>query len=162
MNKKTIYLSNDSNHQLKFIGSTNSFGGYTTDGPGLIGWSGVLLGTRYGGDNVQLVSDTSGITINGKLKINTNYAVVCPTVGVKIAYGKNTDGTSSGNQSYGTTFTSTPFVLTQIESLSNYQIFQCHVGNVTTTQFDYRKVYQQGSSTNQASSEGFWWFAIGT
>ena len=80
-----------------------------------------------------------------------------------ITSGINEDGTHTGTQTFGITYTSAPVVNCQVISSSGNNAFIINVYNVTTTDFKYKKFYAQESSdtVHDSTHEDFYWIAIG-
>jgi hypothetical protein len=106
--------------------------------------------------NMKFIS-TGGITIG-----NTKFPMVATTQ-QHTTSGINEDGTQTGTQTFGITYTTPPIVNCQMISSSGNNAFIINVYNVTTTEFQYRKFYAQVSSDGvfDATDEDFYWIAIG-
>ncbi len=79
-----------------------------------------------------------------------------------IAKGLNDDAASSGTQSFGITYTSTPVITCQVilQTFGGYVSVNIH--SVTTTGFSYRKYRTGTGGQTSVSSDGqFYWTAIG-
>lgn len=99
---------------------------------------------------------TGGITIG-----DTKYPIVATTQ-QHITSGLNTDGTSTGTQSFGITYTTAPVVTCQIKQnvVGNYVVVNIY--DVTTTGFSYRKFRTgTGGQTVITTSGEIYWTAIG-
>jgi hypothetical protein len=99
---------------------------------------------------------TGGITI-GDSKFPT-----VATTQQHITSGLNDDGTSTGTQSFGITYTSAPVVTCQViyQTAGGYVVVNIHT--VTTTGFSYRKFRTGTGGATAVSTDGeFYWNAIG-
>lgn len=68
LSDNAIYLRGDTNHALRWAGNTSPFASVNVDGPALYGYSGGVLGTTNGGQNIALQWDTSGnVDVTGNI-----------------------------------------------------------------------------------------------
>lgn len=72
--------------------------------------------------------------------------------------GLNSDGIWNGTQNFNTAFTVAPFVYTCMYGYVGAFCFICNVLSVSTTGFTYKKYY---NGTSDATTEAFFWMAIG-
>ena len=101
------------------------------------------------------------VDVSGDLSIGSLFPVLQSNK-TRITYGFNTSDSSSAAQYYGVTYTSTPFIFTQMVANSSNKIFAVNIYNIDKEKFSYRKLYtQNGGLVTTAGSEDFYWIAIG-
>lgn len=90
----------------------------------------------------------SGLTVAGKGPMKYDYGIV-------------TTSSSSGTTNFAVTFSSNPAVVCTIINGTTGKIFVVNVSSITTSSFSWIKMYQQGGSTFNATTELFSWIAMG-
>lgn len=116
--------------------------------------------SQTGTDEVEI--DALTIKSSGGIIIGSSNYPVVSSAQKHITSGLNDDGTSTGTQSFGITYTSTPVVTCQVvyASAGGYVVVNIHT--VTTTGFSYRKYRTGTGGATAVTTEGeFYWNAIG-
>lgn len=140
-NQRYIFSQNGDDLKVMYNDGTNAISS------GLYG-SGTISNMKF--------KATGGITIG-----DTKFPVVSSSQ-QHITSGLNTDGTSTGTQSFGITYTSAPVVTCQIKQNISGNYVVVNVYDVTTTGFSYRKFRTgTGGQTVVNSSGEIYWTAIG-
>lgn len=109
---------------------------------------GVLPNGRF-----YVVSTTDGVNY---------FPIVSSSYINRVASGRYTGGAGNGTINFGVTYSVAPTVVGQIEVDSSTSIYNLQISSVTTTQFNFRKVFYNGTSIAAATAENFWWVAYGT
>lgn len=142
----------------------------TLDGPVLWGSTGGALATLGGGNSLYWNSSQRvGIaTTSPSYTLDVNGTVNCSSLRVngigamRFAYGIESTSSSSGTTNFSTTFSSNPAVTCTCINGTTGKMFAINISSISTTQFSWIKMYQQGGSTFNATSEWFCWIAIGS
>ena len=156
----TKILRSDGNSQLTIQGNANNnkqliVGFDTTNNYGVIQAVEQSVGYR------DLITCQNG----GWLRCGNStqsYVPVVSNSSVKFDYGKSNNTNNTGSISFNFTFTSTPFVIGQMEANVANSLYVVNISSVSTTGFNWRKQYQQGGSSFGAGGDQFWWVAIGS
>jgi predicted acyltransferase (DUF342 family) len=111
------------------------------------------------GIGVGMTNPLEKLHINGGLKLKDTSRITSIDAGLY----SNTPNVSSGTINFSTTFANVPVVFATIISTITNQVFDVHIGSVSTTGFTFVKTYRLVNSTGgPAASEQFYWIAIGS
>lgn len=142
-NRRYVFSQNGDDLIVRYNDGTNTIAG--------------SYGSGFSSITNMRFKSTGGITIG-----NSKYPTVA-TSQQHITSGINEDGTHTGTQSFGITYTSPPVINCQVVSINTDRGFMINIFNVTTTQFDYRKLFAENSTDTirNSNTEKFHWIAIG-
>lgn len=112
------------------------------------------LSTSFGCNTQQEFYLTNGGTINF-------YPIIFNSAQYYHQSGRYTGGSATGTITFSQTYVTAPNVVATIESTNSTNLYSIVVHTVTTTNFQFRKKYQNGSTTVDAITENFYWMAIG-
>jgi len=154
--KSANFSVNPSTGTLTASGLVTATGGLTTG-------SGSVL-TSTGTTTLTGATTATGlVTANGGITTGSSSSLTLrntqPITGM--VCGSGTGGTSTGTVSFGYTFSTAPMVVATMNSSATTSMYVVQVGPITTTGFNYSKVYYNGVSIGGATSEVFTWIAIG-
>lgn len=182
VNDGKLYVKNNTSHpEILMNGTSTAFGilSWTDNnlltkarvfagaGTNILNFDNTMTGYQFNQNNIEKVKFNSNgdiLTQGSYIRVGTGSASYTPLVsstGVKIQYGKSNDTNNTGSITFGYTFTSTPFVICQMEANVANSLYVININAVSTTGFNWRKQYQQGGSSFGAGTEQFWWIAIG-
>lgn len=132
----------------------------TVSGNLLISGTPVLNSTTIGS---QIINSGLQNTSNSSFQIGSLFSLLGKLNNIKIDYGTNSAGTTTGSQTMNITFSSAPVVLGQLVSSNTANAYIVTIYSVSTTSFSYSKKYvgMTGGASNSVS-ESFYWIAIGT